>query len=71
MTTVTGDGDLAAPAVDVTPADDPFVQQLVAENARLRARVATLERRLGMYVETYDKIAQTVWQAQHLKGVEG
>jgi len=62
---------VAAPALDVTPAGDPFVQQLVAENARLRARVAALERRLGMYVETYDKIAQTVWQAQHLKGVEG
>jgi len=41
--------DIAAgvtPAMDITPASDPFVQQLIAENERLRARNATLERPL-------------------------
>lgn len=59
------------PAMDITPAGDPFVQQLIAENERLRARNATLERRLARYEETYNRIQAIVQQVAGEKGVHG
>ena len=51
------------PAMDSTPAGDPFMQQLIAEknrlldeNNRLRARNITLEYRLERYERTYSDI---------------
>lgn len=61
----------AAPAGDVTPAGDPFVQQLVAENERLRARVATLERRLEVRDAVLANIARIVNGAGGEKGAAG
>ena len=66
--------DIAAgvtPAMDITPASDPFVQQLIAENKRLRARNATLERRLAYFDVTVQRIAAVVREAQGAKGVHG
>ena len=52
------------PAMDSTPAGDPFMQQLIAEknrlldeNNRLRTRNKTLEYRLARFEHTYDDIA--------------
>lgn len=61
----------AAPALDVTPAGDPFVQQLVAENERLRARVATLERRLQVRDAVLADIARIVRDEGGMKGAAG
>ncbi len=66
--------DIAAgvtPAMDSTPAADPFVQQLVAENERLRARNATLERRLERYELAYSEIQAVVQRHAGEKGVHG
>lgn len=66
--------DIAAgvtPAMDSTPAADPFVQELIAENERLRARNATLERRLARYEDTYSRIQAIVQQVAGDKGVHG
>lgn len=66
--------DIAAgvtPAMDSTPAADPFVQQLIAENERLRARNTTLERRLAYFDVTVQRIAAVVREAQGAKGVHG
>ena len=59
------------PAMDSTPAADPFVQQLIAENERLRARNTTLERRLAYFDVTVQRIAAVVREAQGAKGVHG
>jgi len=37
-----------APAGDITPAGDPYVQQLLAENADLRRRLDKLTHRMGI-----------------------
>lgn len=66
--------DIAAgvtPAIDTTPAGDPFVQQLIAENERLRARYATLERRLARYELAYTEIQAVVQRHAGDKGVHG
>ncbi len=47
---MTGNITALAPQVDFTPAADPFVQQLVAENATLRAerdQLASINARLS------------------------
>lgn len=59
------------PALDITPADDPFVRQLLAENARLSGRVAALERRLALYENTCRQITAIVQRSAGLKGGEG
>lgn len=59
------------PASDITPADDPFVRQLLAENARLSGRAAALERRLALYENTYRQIAEIVQRSAGFKGGEG
>lgn len=61
--------ELPAAAVDVTPAGDPYVQQLVAENARLRERVETLGRRLRTQEEMLAEIAAIVTGG--MKGATG
>ena len=66
--------DIAAgvtPAMDSTPAADPFVQQLIAENERLRARNATLERRLERYELAYSEIQAVVQRHAGDKGAHG
>ncbi len=66
--------DIAAgvtPAMDSTPAADPFVQQLIAENERLRARNETLERRLARYELAYSEIQAVVQRHAGDKGVHG
>lgn len=66
--------DIAAgvtPAMDSTPAADPFVQQLIAENERLRARNAALERRLALFESTVQRITAIVREAQGAKGAHG
>jgi hypothetical protein len=66
--------DIAAgvtPAMDITPAGDPYIQQLLAENARQQARIQTLERRLAHYEQVYDDIAASVQRSQGAKGVLG
>jgi hypothetical protein len=60
-----------APALDVTPAGDPYVQQLVAENTRLRTRVATLARRLELQDAVLANIARIVHEAGGMKAAEG
>jgi cell division septum initiation protein DivIVA len=47
------------------------VQQLIAENERLRVRNATLERRLAYFDVTVQRIAAVVREAQGAKGVHG
>jgi len=47
------------------------VQQLIAENERLRARNATLERRLALFDATIQRITVVVREAQGNKGVHG
>ena len=59
------------PAMDSTPAADPFVQQLIAENELLRARNATLERRLARYELAYSEISAVVQRHAGEKGVHG
>ena len=59
------------PAMDSTPAGDPFVQQLISENDRLRSRNEALERRLAQFEQTYDKIATIVQRQRGAKGVQG
>lgn len=66
--------DIAAgvtPAMDSTPAGDPFVQQLIAENERLRARNATLERRLARSELAYSEIQAAVQRYAGDKGAHG
>lgn len=66
--------DIAAgvtPAMDSTPAADPFVQQLIAENERLRARNATLERRLARHELAYSEIQAVVQRHAGDKGAHG
>lgn len=49
------DGWQVAPQSDSTPAADPFVQQLVAENAQLRAehdQIASINARLSRKLAT-------------------
>ena len=49
------DGFVIAPQSDSTPAADPFVQQLVAENAQLRAerdQIASINARLSRKLAT-------------------
>ena len=49
------DGFVIAPQSDSTPAADPFVQQLVAENAKLRAerdQLASINARLSRKLAT-------------------
>ena len=49
------DGFVIAPQSDSTPAADPFVQQLVAENAQLRAerdQLASINARLSRKLAT-------------------
>ena len=49
------DGFVLAPQSDSTPAADPFVQQLITENARLRAerdQLATINDRLSRKLAT-------------------
>lgn len=79
------DFDELAPQVDFTPAVDPHVAQLrrqideaaqeyatlTLENERLRARVATLERRLLLHSETIERITETVNQVRGVKGTVG
>ena len=66
------------PAMDSTPAGDPFMQQLIAEknrlldeNNRLRSRNEALERRLAQFEQTYDKIATIVQGQRGAKGLQG
>lgn len=66
------------PAMDSTPAGDPFVQQLIAEknqlideNNRLRARNMALESRLARYEDTYNRIATIVLRHSGAKEVHG
>ena len=59
------------PAMDSTPASDPFVQQLIDENSRLRARNKTLEYRLARYERAYNDIAAIVQRHSGEKGIEG
>lgn len=59
------------PAMDSTPAADPFVQQLLAENARLLARNGALERRLARYELAYSEISAVVQRHAGEKGVHG
>ena len=66
------------PAMDSTPAADPFVQQLLADKADLQqllehseARNDAFARRLALHKEIYDKIAQIVQESKGTKGVEG
>ncbi len=66
------------PAMDSTPAGDPFMQQLIAEksqlldeNNRLRTRNTALEYRLARYERTYNDIAAIVRRHSGEKGVEG
>ena len=66
--------DIAAgvtPAMDSTPAADPFVQQLIAENERLRARNATLERRRARQKLAYSEIQAVVQRHAGDKGAHG
>lgn len=66
--------DIAAgvtPAMDITPAADPFVQQLIAENERLRVRNETLERRLARYELAYSEIQAVVQRHAGDKGAHG
>lgn len=63
--------DVTLPAMDVTPAGDPYVQQLVAENDRLRTRVATLERRLSTQDAVLANIARIVREAGGMKAAAG
>lgn len=62
---------IPAPAMDLTPAGDPYVQQLVAENARLKARVETLTRRLTLQDAVLANITKIVIKAGGMKGAQG
>lgn len=59
------------PAVSTMPEDDPFVQQLLAENNRLTNRNQALERRLKRYEQAYNQIAEIVKQHAGEKGTSG
>ena len=70
--------DIAAgvtPAMDSTPAADPFVQQLLAEKADLQRRLeesekrcTTLKRRLALYRQVYLKLTQIVQEDRNSRG---
>lgn len=60
-----------APAMDFTPAFDPHVQDLIAENARQKERIETLQRRLLMREEVLLRIDEIVHGAVQVKGVHG
>jgi hypothetical protein len=64
---------MTLPAVGMADhlAADPFVQQLVAENARLRNRVEALTRRLDAAREAYHHMAQIMAQYAPMKGADG
>lgn len=52
------------PAVDITMAEDPFIQQLRDENDRLRDEKAALERRLKVFETVFRKIKSRVQESQ-------
>lgn len=55
MAVTAGTSGYPAPQSDSTPAADPFVQQLVAENAKLRAerdQLASINARLSRKLAT-------------------
>ncbi len=60
-----------APAMDFTPAFDPHVQDLIAENARLKERVEKLQRRLLLREEVLLRIDEIVHGTAAVKGVHG
>jgi hypothetical protein len=49
-------GVTPAPAMDITPAQDPFIQQLRDENTRLRERNEKLQRRMAIIRTAYRNI---------------
>jgi hypothetical protein len=52
--------EVTGPQVDFSPADDPFVAQLRAENDRLRQQVLTLTARVRMHELGLEAIAAIV-----------
>ena len=59
------------PSADFTPSGDPYVQQLLAENARLKKRIETLQRRLLTREEVLLRIDEIVHGMAQVKGVHG